>query len=436
MTYYIETLGCQMNSSDSEIIRGSLEGNGFVWVESPDEADILLLNTCAVREHAERRAIGRISSLRHYKKGGRGRVLGVLGCMAQHYGMKLMSVIQGVDLVMGPDRYRDLPGVLRSLVNGDTEAYGGIRPDSCEMYDGITPRRTARTSAWIPIMRGCDRFCSYCIVPYVRGRERSRYWREVLKEVAEVVEGGVPEVVFLGQNVSSYANGGVDFPGLLRKVMETPGLKRIRFITSHPLNITNDLIQVMKESPVICNSLHLPLQSGSERILRTMNRGYTLSDYRERITRLREAIPGIAISTDLMVGFPGESEEDFQQTLNAVRDIEFDSAYQFKYSPRTGTRAASFPDQIPEDVASSRLTKLIDLQREITARRNRALVGSIVQVLIEGRAKRGDGMFLARTEGNKMIVFRGNGDRIGSFRQVRIVGTTGATLVGEPWRPR
>jgi tRNA-2-methylthio-N6-dimethylallyladenosine synthase len=431
MRYYLETFGCQMNSSDSEIIRGSLEETGYEPVESPDRAEIILLNTCAVREHAEVRAIGRLTDLYRYKKNGQGRILGILGCIAQQYGGEMRSIVPGIDIVVGPDNYRELPGILGDILRGDRDSYQKVRLDRSEMYDGIRPRRINDVTAWVQVMRGCDRFCSYCIVPYVRGRERSRNFNEILEEVAEIVSSEICEIVLLGQNVNAYNHNGIDFPELLRRLSRVDGIRRVRFITSHPLNITKELVGVIRDRPSICKALHLPLQSGSDRVLNAMNRGYTLSEYREKIDLLRHEIPDIALSTDLMVGFPGESENDFFETIEAAKKIEFDNAYMFKYSPRKGTRAAELSDQVDHEVASGRLSKLISFQREITAKKNRELVGLILPVLVEGVAKKGDGMFLARTEGDKMVVFRGNGGSVGSLLNVRVVDMTGTTLIGE-----
>jgi tRNA-2-methylthio-N6-dimethylallyladenosine synthase len=431
MRYYLETFGCQMNSSDSEIIRGSLEETGYEPVESPDRAEIILLNTCAVREHAEVRAIGRLTDLYRYKKNGQGRILGILGCIAQQYGGEMRSIVPGIDIVVGPDNYRELPGILGDILRGDRDSYQKVRLDRSEMYDGIRPRRINDVTAWVQVMRGCDRFCSYCIVPYVRGRERSRNFNEILEEVAEIVSSEICEIVLLGQNVNAYNHNGIDFSELLRRLSRVDGIRRVRFITSHPLNITKELVGVIRDRPSICKALHLPLQSGSDRVLNAMNRGYTLSEYREKIDLLRHEIPDIALSTDLMVGFPGESENDFFETIEAAKKIEFDNAYMFKYSPRKGTRAAELSDQVDHEVASGRLSKLISFQREITAKKNRELVGLILPVLVEGVAKKGDGMFLARTEGDKMVVFRGNGGSVGSLLNVRVVDMTGTTLIGE-----
>jgi tRNA-2-methylthio-N6-dimethylallyladenosine synthase len=431
MRYYLETFGCQMNSSDSEIIRGSLEETGYEPVESPDRAEIILLNTCAVREHAEVRAIGRLTDLYRYKKNGQGRILGILGCIAQQYGGEMRSIVPGIDIVVGPDNYRELPGILGDILRGDRDSYQKVRLDRSEMYDGIRPRRINDVTAWVQVMRGCDRFCSYCIVPYVRGRERSRNFNEILEEVAEIVSSEICEIVLLGQNVNAYNHNGIDFPELLRRLSRVDGIRRVRFITSHPLNITKELVGVIRDRPSICKALHLPLQSGSDRVLNAMNRGYTLSEYREKIDLLRHEIADIALSTDLMVGFPGESENDFFETIEAAKKIEFDNAYMFKYSPRKGTRAAELSDQVDHEVASGRLSKLISFQREITAKKNRELVGLILPVLVEGVAKKGDGMFLARTEGDKMVVFRGNGGSVGSLLNVRVVDMTGTTLIGE-----
>jgi len=421
-----------MNQSDSEIIKGSLEEYGYEIVQDPGEADVLLLNTCSVREHAEVRAIGRLTDIYRHKGYGRGKVLGILGCVAQHHGGKISERAPGVDLIMGPDNYRELPRILEEIVEGRLETFEIARLDRKEMYDGMKPKRASRTSAWIQVMRGCDRFCSYCIVPYVRGRERSRETEEIIDEVTTAAGDGIPEVILLGQNVNSYSYGDVDFAALLRKVSEVSGIHRVRFMTSHPIDFSEEIISVMKECPVICNALHLPLQSGSARVLKAMERGYTVEEYCGKIERLRDAIPDVTLTTDLMVGFPGETEDDFRLTMETVERIRFDSAFMFKYSSRKGTKAANYPGRVAPQVAAARLSELIDLQKGITTARNSAMVGKTLTVILEGRARKGDGMLLARTEGDKMVILRGNdGERPGSLLDVTIVDTTGATLIGE-----
>ncbi len=431
MKYYLETFGCQMNSSDSEIIRGRLESAGFEKIEDPGEADVLLVNTCSIREHAEIRAIGRLSDLYRFRKSGKGKVLGVLGCIPQHYGGRLLKMAPWVDLAMGPDNYRDLPGAIRSIIRGEVGLHRTMELDRRENYDGIKPVRENGASAWIQVMRGCDRFCSYCVVPYVRGRERSRDPREILEDASSVTRGGTPEIVLIGQNVNAYSFEGVDFPELLRRVSGVRGLRRLRFITSHPLDFSEELISVVRDTPAICKAIHLPLQSGSNRVLKAMNRGYTVEDYTAKVDTLRREIPSVSISTDLMVGFPGETEDDFLSTIEAVENIGFDNAYTYKYSRRKWTKASRYPDQVDPAVGSERLSRLIEVQREITVKINRALVGSELEVLVEGRAKKGKDMLLARTEGDKMVVFRGNGQPAGSLHRVRIVDIKGTTLVGK-----
>ncbi len=431
LKYYLETFGCQMNASDSEIIRGELEEAGYAATDSPGDADILLLNTCTVRNHAEVRAIGRLTDLYRHKKAKRVKCIGLLGCIAQQYGERISSIAPWIDLVLGTDNYRELPRILDEFFRGPGEVYRNVRLNRGEMYDGITPRRESRTSAWVPVMRGCDRFCTYCIVPYVRGRERSRNVDDILESVLAIADQGIPEIVLLGQNVNAYQWNSIDFPELLRRISRIQGIRRIRFITSHPLKITGELIGVMKDHPQICNSLHLPLQSGSDRILKAMNRGYTMGQYLEKIDRLRHEIPGISISTDLMVGFPGETEDDYAQTIRVTKDIEFDDAYMYMFSRREGTRAANYPDQIDTETASRRLSELIEIQKEIKVRKNRTLTGSVLTVLVEDVAKKGENMYLARTESNKMVVFRGNGDCVGSLLRIRITDSKGATLIGE-----
>ncbi len=412
-----------MNKLDSELLRGILVEEGFSSSESPENADIVLINTCSVREHAEQRALAGLLRLARWKRERPGRILGVVGCMAQRMGEELLARVPHVDLVAGPDTYRMLPNVLR---RGNFPAV--LVEQNGELYEGVEPRREEGVRAWVAIMRGCNNFCSYCIVPYVRGRERSRPHRLVVAEVEGLAEEGYKDVTLLGQNVNSYCDGEVDFAGLLRLV-DRAGVPRVRFLTSHPKDLSEDILRAMAECPSLCEHLHLPIQSGSDRVLGLMRRGYTVERYLKIVEEARRLVPGISITTDILVGFPGEAEEDFERTLEVVRYVQFDDAYMYRYSPRPGTLAARFPDDVPEEEKLRRLDEVIRLQREITRRVNEKLVGSEVEVLVEAPARR-DGM-LGRTRTDKPVVVRGEGLKVGDFVRVKVTGTTGPTLLGE-----
>jgi tRNA-2-methylthio-N6-dimethylallyladenosine synthase len=448
---YIETYGCQMNVNDTELMHGILTDAGYSEAAGPEDADVILVNTCAIREHAEQRVIGRVGQLQQFREGRPDLVIGVTGCMAQRLGPALLDRAGGVDLVMGPDAYRTLPSALAALrtrgkrtdsvqlpvlgaatVSASPSGNGlaVLDFDPFENYEGITPRRTSAVSAWVPVQRGCNYRCTYCIVPYVRGDEKNRDPREILAEVRGLAEAGVPEVVLLGQTVNSYEHGDWDFPRLLREVARVDGIRRVRFTSPHPNDFTRELVTVMAEEPNVCNQLHLPVQSGHDRTLRRMLRRYTVDQYRERIRWVREAIPEIALSTDIIVAFPGETNEEYEATLDLVREIRFDDAFMYRYSPRDGTPATRLPaDQwIPDGVARERLERLIELHRGIQLEINLGDVGRVESVLVEREAKRGG--LQGRTEGNKVVVFDGAPDLVGRFVPVRIVSTTGATFAG------
>jgi tRNA-2-methylthio-N6-dimethylallyladenosine synthase len=376
-------------------------------------------------------------------------VIGVTGCMAQRMGSDLLEKAGGVDLVMGPDAYRQLPEKLAELrpaarpasavraqpVLGAPAAPAGgltvLNFDPFENYEGVEARRTSEVSAWVPIQRGCNYRCTYCIVPYVRGDEKNRDPEQILREVRTLVAEGVPEVTLLGQTVNSYEHGDWNFPRLLRAVARVEGLRRVRFTSPHPNDFTRELVEVMATEPTVCKQLHLPVQSGHNRTLKRMLRRYTVEAYREKIAWVREAMPGIALSTDIIVAFPGETEEEYQATLDLVREIRYDDAYLYKYSPRDGTPATRLPQEqfIPDEIAQERLEKLIALHREIQAEINRAELGRVEEVLVEKEARRG-GM-QGRTESNKVVSFAGPASLIGTFLEVRLTATSGATFSGE-----
>ncbi len=431
VTYCIETYGCQMNKYDSEIVSGILHAAGYQRTERVEEAEVVLVNTCSVRENAERRVLGRLNALRVLKEAGKCRALGAIGCMAQRLRQRLCAQVPAVDFVLGPDEYRQLPGILAGLLSGAEAA--SVAPTSCgsEIYADVRPLRLPGISAWVAIMRGCNNFCSYCVVPYVRGRERSRSLDSVLHEVAELVAEGFVEVTLLGQNVNSYWDGAHDFADLLAAVAQVPGLLRVRFATSHPKDLSPKLMRTIASHPVICKHVHLPVQSGSSKVLAAMNRGYTREQYLSLVAELRALMAEIALSTDVIVGFPGEVAEDFAATRALLEEVKFDAAYLFKYSPREGTPAARLSETVSEEEKQARLEELIALQKAITLEKNRARVGSVLEVLVEGPSRKSAHQLMGRTEGNMIVVLRGRGARAGSLVRALITGAEGHTLFGE-----
>jgi len=442
---YIETYGCQMNISDSELMAGILAEQGYVSTATPDDADVILVNTCAIREHAEQRVIGRVGQLQQVREARPGVVIGITGCMAQRLGEQLFRKDGGVDLVMGPDAYRQLPQKLAELrpapdassskrslpLAGGPRGLTVLGFDPFENYEGVTARRISAVSAWVPIQRGCNYRCTYCIVPFVRGAEKNRDPQAILAEVRQLAEDGVPEVTLLGQTVNSYAHGDWNFPRLLREVARVDGIRRVRFTSPHPNGFTRELVEVMATEPAVCKQLHLPVQAGHDRTLKRMLRRYTVAEYLEKIAWVREAMPGISLSTDVIVAFPGEDEEEFQATLALMRTVRYDDAFLYRYSERDGTPATRLPrDQfVPEAVGQARLEALIGVHREIQAQKYQAEVGRIEEVLVEKEGRRGG--VQGRTEGNKVVNFAGPASLVGSFAEVRLVSTTGATFAGE-----
>lgn len=415
-----------MNVHDSELIAGILQEDGFVPVDRPEDARVVLLVSCAVREHAETRVLGRAAQLGGLARREAGDTLLVLcGCVAQEHGNRLLKRYPDLDLVVGPDCYRELPSMLRRRVRSCAVEFRE------EDYRGVTAVRREFPRSFVTIMRGCDNYCSYCIVPFVRGRERSRPAASVVEEVEDLAGRGFREITLLGQNVNSYRDGGTMFPELLGMVSVSAGSAWVRFVTSHPKDITADTVEVMAASGNVCRQLHLPFQSGSDTVLRRMNRGYTSSQYREKIAMLREAMPGIVLSTDVIAGFPGETEKDFMGTVGMLEEVRFDYAFLFRYSERKGTAAAEMDGQLPEEERLRRLGVLQELQRSITEDRSRRLLGRELDVLVTGPAKR-PGQQAGRTEGNRMVVLEGTDYAPGSFVSVRITGADGWTHFGEP----
>jgi tRNA-2-methylthio-N6-dimethylallyladenosine synthase len=422
---YIETYGCQMNVADTELMLGVLGRDGFVPTDAPEEADLMLVNTCAVRDNAEQRVIGRVGELQRYRLPG--RVLGVVGCMAQRLGPALLERGAQVDLVAGPDAYRNLPALVREAVNGERGVDTTFR--SWEHYEDVPAVRSAGPTQFVTVQRGCDYRCTFCIVPMTRGPERSRRLEDVIGEVARLAAEGTTEVTLLGQTVNSYHDGTHDFGDLLRAVGNVPGIQRLRFTSPYPTDFTDSVIAAMAETPAVCQHVHLPVQSGSNAVLRRMLRRYTREAYLDVVARLRAAIPGITFSTDIIVGFPGETEAQFAETLSLMAEAGFDDAYTFRYSPREGTPAMRMlADAVPDEVGSERLGRLVAVVRSQVRARHVARVGEKHEVLIERPAKRG-GM-LGRTRTNLLVLVDVPDSSRGEYHHVRLTGTTGSTFIG------
>jgi tRNA-2-methylthio-N6-dimethylallyladenosine synthase len=427
---YIETYGCQMNVADSELMVGVLGRAGYERTEEPAEADVMLVNTCAVRDHAEQRVIGRVGELQRFKRPG--GVLGVVGCMAQRLGPRLLEQSAKVDLVVGPDAYRNLPDLLVTASAGRRVSDTEFR--AWEHYEDVPAVREPGPSAFVTVQRGCDYRCTFCIVPYTRGPERSRILGDVVREVEALAGQGVSEVTLLGQTVNSYHDGTHDFANLLRAVGAVDGIRRLRFTSPYPTDFTDRVIEAMAATPAVCEHVHLPVQSGSDSVLRRMLRRYTRAQYLDVIARLRAALPGITFSTDIIVGFPGETEAQFGETITLVAEADFDDAYTFRYSVREGTPAVRLRDRVPEAEASERLDRLIDLVRAQARRKNAARVGESHEVLVERPARRGN-LMLARTRRNHLVLLDVSSDAVGSYHQARLTGTTGSTFTGRVVAP-
>jgi len=420
---YVETYGCQMNVSDSELMLGVLGREGYERTDDPAQADVVLVNTCAVRDHAEQKVLSRLGELKRLKRAG--GVLGVVGCMAQRLGPRLLERVPQVDLVVGPDGYRGLAELIARARAGERTT--DVVFKRWEHYEEIPPVRGDAVSAFVTVQRGCDYRCTFCIVPMTRGPERSRRLADVVREVTDLASGGTTEVTLLGQTVNSYHDGTHDFADLLRAVGSIAGVRRLRFTSPYPTDFSERVVAAMAETPAVCEHVHLPVQSGSSRVLKRMLRRYDRDRYLGVVTALRTAVPGIALTTDIIVGFPGETEADFQETLSLVELVGFDDAYTFKYSPREGTPATRLKDAVPDAVAGERLERLVAVVRGVARRRNVALVGSTHEVLVEGRAKRG-GLLQGRTRTNKVALIAGPDAWIGGYRDVRFTGTTGSTF--------
>ena len=436
---FIETYGCQMNVADSEVVASIMQMAGYELCEDEAQADAIFLNTCSIRENAENKIYSRLEALHAEQKKGRDIILGVLGCMAERVRQDLIDN-HHANLVCGPDSYLNLPDMVAQCENGNNAM--NIELSTTETYRDIVPQRIGhgKVSGFVSIMRGCNNFCHYCIVPYTRGRERSRDMESILREVRDLHDRGFKEVTLLGQNVNSYGltpagkrmEGGVSFAELLRKVAQSVPDMRVRFTTSNPEDMTDDILHAVADEPNLCKHIHFPAQSGSSKILKLMNRKYTREQYLERVEAIRRIIPGCGLSTDLFVGYHDETPEDHALTLSLVKECMFDSAFMFKYSERPGTFAAKhLPDNVPEEVKIERLNELIRLQTEISAQQNRKDIGKTFEVLVEGFSKRSREQLMGRTEQNKAVVFDKQGHHIGDRVMVEITDATSATLIGK-----
>lgn len=435
-TFHITTFGCQMNEHDSETMAGLLIESGLVRVEERDRADIEIMNTCSVRENADKHFFGTLGQLKNRKEKTPNFIVCVCGCMMQQQSVidTLKSKYPWVDLVFGTHNIHKLPELLNKVIS-EKEKIIEILPDADEIIEGLPAERLFKHKALVNIMYGCNNFCTYCIVPYTRGREKSRTPDAILKEIKNLVEDGVKEIMLLGQNVNSYKgirnDTPVDFATLIKEINQINGLERIRFMTSHPKDLSDDLIEAFKSCAKLCKNIHLPVQSGSDAVLKRMNRHYDIRKYLDTVSKLKTAVPEITISTDIIVGFPGETEEDFKDTLSVVKEVEYDSAFTFLYSIRKGTPAEKYEDQIPEDVKHERFNRLVDCVNEISERKNRLYLGRIEKVLVEGSSKNDKDMLTGRTDGFKLVNFPGDKSLTGKMVDVRITDAKTFSLMGE-----
>ena len=427
---YIETYGCQMNLADTEIVMGILNNNGYEIARTAEDADVVLLNTCSIRENAEQRIYGRLGNFKTIKHSRPGMVVGILGCMAERLRKDLIDDKKIVDLIVGPDEYRRLPDLIDVAFNGGKGI--GVRLSKTETYDDIIPYREDGLQAWLSVMRGCDKFCTFCVVPFTRGRERSKPLNSVVNEIEKLSERGFREVTLLGQNVNSYIDGKNDFADLLAAAAAVDRKMRIRFTTSHPQDLSDKLLYTIAEHSNLCNYIHLPVQSGSNRILELMNRTYTIEHYLELIEKAKNIIPGVSFSTDIIAGFPTESHEDHLMTLAVMREVKYDGAYMFKYSAREGTKAYKMNDDVSDEVKTKRLQEIIELQQKISYEINQGLIGREEIVLIEGFSRKSDQFLAGRTDTNKVLIIpRDDTIKEGIYIKTRITRATHATLFGE-----
>ncbi|MDO5478095.1 MAG: tRNA (N6-isopentenyl adenosine(37)-C2)-methylthiotransferase MiaB [Clostridia bacterium] len=429
--YLLITLGCQQNESDSEKLHGMLSEMGYTETELIDEADLILYNTCAVRENAEKKLFGRIGALKPYKEKNPDLIIGVCGCMTQQKGMdeRFRRYYKYVDMVFGTHSLYALPEILYKAIE-DRAQIRDIRDIDGEVTEGIPIKRQSNVKAYLSVMYGCNNFCSYCVVPYVRGRERSREYKDVLDEAKSIAASGIKEIMLLGQNVNSY-NGGLSFAELVARVSEIDGIERIRFMSSHPKDISSELIDVMAQRKNVCNQLHLPVQSGSDRILKIMNRRYTVEKYMGIIDEVKQKIPDVTLTTDIIVGFPGETNEDFEKTMELLKAVRYDSIFSFIYSKRKGTPAAVMEDCLTEEEKHINFDKMLKLQNDISLEKNKAMIGSVQSVLVEGESKTDKLRQCGRSEGGKLVHFASDKDLTGEIVKVKITDVNTWTLSGD-----
>ncbi len=426
---YVETYGCQMNVADTEVVLSVMNGIGYKLTQQADQADVIFVNTCSVRDNAEARVKQRVSELKNHKRNNPDVLIGILGCMAERLRTELIDKNNVVDLVVGPDEYRKLPKLIE-------DAHAGLRGiavklSRVENYDDITPLRTEGISAWLSVMRGCDKFCTFCVVPFTRGRERSRSLKSVIEEVRNLSAQGFKEVTLLGQNVNSYHDGENDFADLLKSVAEVDSAIRVRYMTSHPQDMSDKLIETISTHKNICKYVHLPVQSGSNRILKLMNRTYTIEHYLDLMGKIKRAMPEASFSTDFIAGFPTETKEDHRMTLDIMKEVRYDGAFMFKYSPRENTKAWEMGDDVSEELKVERLSEIIDIQGTISQEINQSMIGKEVEVLIERDSSRSADDLLGRTDTNKKTLFPREDAVVGQYRTVKIERTNAQTLFGK-----
>ena len=428
-TYHIETYGCQMNEYDSELIESMLRKSNYTKSKSIYDAGVIFLNTCAIREKAEETVCNKLDGLAYLKERDPSTIIGVVGCMAQNLKQDILDSRPYVDVVLGPDSYRRIPEIISSR-NSDGEHFVDTRLSKFEVYEDLFPSRKEGVNAWISIMRGCDKFCTFCIVPFTRGRERSRSISSIIDETKDAVKNGFCEITLLGQNVNSFTTPAGGFSELLDNVAMVEGVKRIRYTSPHPQDMNEDLLNVMKKHNNICNYIHLPLQSGSDNILKRMNRTYTRDEFLQLVDKIKYILPNCSLSTDIIVGFPGETEDDFQSTLSLMDKVSFNSAFMFKYSSRPGTKAAEYDEQIDESIKQDRLERLIAFQKIHTLKNNQNYLGKRIKVLIEKESKKSSNQWSGRSDGNTWVIFDKNDEKIKDIVEVEIYDAQGVTLFG------
>ena len=430
---YIETYGCQMNVSDSEVVSSLLANEGYEFTDDIESADVILVNTCSVRENAETRIYGRLGEFKRMKANRPEVVVGVLGCMAERLRSKLSSekakgVGQAIDLVVGPDEYRKVPELIYNAWHGEKGI--AVQLSRVETYDDIIPLRTNGISAWLTVMRGCDKFCTFCVVPFTRGRERSRTLASIVKEVEQLSAKGFKEVTLLGQNVNSYLDGNHDFADLMKAVAMVDPSIRVRFTTSHPQDMSDKLINAIAENENISKFIHLPVQSGSERILELMNRTYTRAHYMRLVEKIKNLMPEATWSTDIIAGFPTETDEDHRQTIDLMKEVGYDGAFMFKYSPRENTPAFKMADDIDEATKTARIDEIVRLQTDISLKKNQADIGKTFEILVEGESKKSNEEWMGRTDGSKTVIFPRGEFKVGDYISVKVNRANSATLFG------